>query len=241
MTTATDPQQDSAAATTSPHAVLFELEGIAGSIRAATFEALKSILSEHDIKLQPAHISRFCLRPTPEMYVEELLEAVGASRLSADKLVDDVRSGIALHLSSQTKKLAGPMAALIDEAHKYGIQLAALSGLPSATATALTESLGLNERGVQVTVIEEQDAHFPRADSWLKLAKSLGKNPFNCGVIATSRAATKSSLSAGMHCVAIPDSYTSHEDFSGADVIIDDLAEMNVEEVMTRLCPHYQD
>ncbi len=73
------------------------------------------------------------------------------------------------------------------------------------------------------------------------VAKSLGKNPFNCGVIATSRAATKSSLSAGMHCVAIPDSYTSHEDFSGADVIIDDLAEMNVEEVMTRLCPHYQD
>lgn len=241
MTTATEKKQDTAATTSSPHAVLFELEGIAGSIRAATFETLKSILGEHGIKLQPAHISRFCLRPVPEMYVEELLEAVGATRLSADKLADDVRSGIALHLSSQTKKLKGPIAALIDEAHKYGVQLAALSGLPSATANGLAQSLGLNERGVQVTLVEEQDHHFPRADSWLKLAKSLGKNPFNCGVIATSRAAAKSSLSAGMHCVAIPDSYTSHEDFGGADIIIDNLDEMNVQEVMIRLCPHYRD
>lgn len=244
MTTATEQraQSDKTPAAESVHALLFELEGLVGSARQATHDILKSILKEHGIDLLPVHIARFCLQPSPSLYVEALLEGLGASRLSADKLIEDLNSGIALQLTSQGNPVAGKVAKLLDEARAHEVSLAALSGSPRATAEALMESLGLNDRNVQLTVIDhEEDEHFPRADSWLKVAKSLGKNPFNCGVIATSQAAAKSALSAGMHCVAIPDQYTSFEDFSGADVIVEDVENMVVRDVLVRLCPHYLD
>jgi beta-phosphoglucomutase-like phosphatase (HAD superfamily) len=245
MTTATEQKSEHNAPTAaeSSHALLFELEGLVGSARQATYEILKSILREHGIDLQPVHVSRYCLQPSPASYVEALLDGVGASRMSADKLVEDLKSGIALQLASQGQPISGPVAALLDEARTHGVPLAAMSGLPRPGAEALMESLGLNERNVKLTVVDHEDdeEHFPRADSWLKIAKSLRKNPFNCGVIATSQAALKSALSAGMHCVAIPDSFTAFEDFSGADLIIEDVADMSVEDVLMRLCPHYRD
>lgn len=244
MTTAAEQQSDRNTPTVaeSAHALLFELEGLVGSARQATYEILKSILSEHGIDLQPVHISRYCLEFSMAASVESLLDGLGATRMSVDKLVEDLQSGLALQLTSQGQPVDGQLAALLDEARANGLPLAALSGLPRPSAEALMDSLGLNHRNVKLTVIDHQDdEHFPRADSWLKIAKLLRKNPFNCGVIATSQVALKSALSAGMHSVAIPDSYTAFEDFSGADLIVEDVKEMDVKQVLSRLCPHYRD
>ena len=76
MTTATEQraQSDKTPAAESVHALLFELEGLVGSARQATHDILKSILREHGIELLPVHIARFCLQPSPSLYVEALLE-----------------------------------------------------------------------------------------------------------------------------------------------------------------------
>jgi len=242
MSTATECEQSAiqnAAGEESRYAILFELEGIAGSGRQATYEVLKSILGEQGISITPVHISRFCSRPSPEQYMEELLESVSATRQSADKLAEDARSGIAMQLSLKANSLPDPITNLLKAAGDQGIPIAALTALPKATAEALMENLGMNHLGVQLFVAEQtDDEHFPRADSWLKIAKALNRSAFHCGVIASTHAASKSALSAGMRCVAIPDHFTAFEDFSGANAIIEDISQANADEVLLDLCPH---
>lgn len=242
MSTATDQDQSTtqeAETAESRYAVLFELEGIAGSGRQATFEVLHSIFGEQGHEILPAHVSRFCLRPAPEQYMAELLDAVGANRQSASKLVEDARSGIAMQLSSKTTSLPDPVKALLQAAKNSGAPLAALTALSKATAEALMESLGMNELGVELFAVENpEEGHFPRADSWLKVAKVLNRSPFDCGVIASTHDACKSALSAGMRCVALPDRFTAFEDFSGANATVEDLGAAKAEDVLLDLCPH---
>lgn len=224
----------------SRYAVLFELEGIAGSGRQAAYEVLRSLLAEQGFEVDPAHISRFCLHPEPEVYVPVLLEALGAGRQAVGKLVEDVRSGIAMQLVSKSTTLPGATRKLLEAAREAKAPLAALTALPEATAEALMDNLGLKELGVRLFPVEnnEEDDHFPRADNWLKVAKTLNRSPFDCGVIATTHAACKSALSAGMRCVALPDVFTACEDFSGANGIVESLDAVRVGDVLLDLCPH---
>ena len=223
----------------SRYAILFVLEDIGGSARQAMFDVLRSILGDQGVKLSPVHISRFCLNDSPDRFVEPLLGALKVSKLSTSKLVEDIKSGIAMQLSNQTASLPEPMAAVLDAARSAGIELAALSALPQAAAETLMETLGLNTRGVQLTVRDaSQDDHFPRADQWLMLSKKMSKSPLDCGVVATCQSVLKSSISAGMRCVAAPDTFTMHQDFSGANAVYEHGEESDASDLISVLCPH---
>lgn len=226
----------------SRYAVLFELEGIAGSARQAAFEVLKRILGEHGIEVLPAHISRFCIHPSPEIHLDALLEALGGSHLPVDKLTEEARAGIAKELSFATGSLPDSVRGVFDLARRHGVQLATVSSLPQAGAASLMNGLGMSEWGVRLNC-ETHDGgpHFPRPDSWLKLAKLLNREPLHCGVLATSQSAAKSALSAGMHCVAIPDRFTAFQDFGGVDVVVEAENEVGPDEILRALCPHFDD
>jgi beta-phosphoglucomutase-like phosphatase (HAD superfamily) len=85
------------------------------------------------------------------------------------------------------------------------------------------DKLGLDEKGTVVLSNGSQDKHLPSSDSWLKLAKSMKVPASCCVVIASSSRACKAALSAGMRCVALPDKFTSFQDFGGADFVLESL------------------
>ena len=236
MTTAAETNPASEApAQVSRLAVLLSLEGVAGSERHATFHVLVSILGDRGAKLSPAHVSRFCLSSSPESYLDDLLAAIHVPRQAADNLAEDVRGGIAMRLSSKSASLPKGLREILEAArNETGARLAALSGLTQATTAALMESLGLGDLGVELSVLhrDEEDV-FPRADSWLKLAKNVGRSPQECVVIAGSQIEAKSALSAGMRCIAVPDTFTAFQDFGGANLVVDDLDDVSMDEVRT--------
>lgn len=226
----------------SKYAVLFVLEGVSGSERQATFDVLTSILQDQGVKIIPAHVSRFCLESQPEEYLPNLLGEVGASRLSVDKLAEDVRGGIAMQLGSRSVSMPGRIREFLHFAKEKDLELAAISALPQTSAMALMESLGIADLGVELMVMDhDSDQHFPRADSWLKLARSLKKSPKECSVVAGGRMEVRAAISAGIRCVAIPDQFTAFEDFSGSNAIIEDVEGFSLEDLLDALCPHLQD
>ena len=242
MTTKTDAaapaaQEDNPA---SAHAVLFMLEGLAGVGHKATFDVLTSILGEQGLKFTPVHMSRYCLHRHPELYLAELLEALDAGRQSAAGLMEDIKSGIEMQLSSKGQALPKGLSAILKELKNQGVELAAVTALPEGPAKALSSHLGLEELGARLVIMESDpsDEHdFPRADTWLKLAKNLKKNPLYCAVLAGDMATCKSALWAGMRCVVVPDSYAAFQDFGGADAVIDDIDEADTVEIVKLLCP----
>ena len=104
-----------------------------------------------------------------------------------------------------------------------GALLGALSGLDEATATKVMDKLGLSEKETTVLASASEDRDTPTTDAWLRLAKSMNAPASCCLVIASSARSCKAALSAGMRCVVLPDKFTSFQDFSGADRVLDAL------------------
>lgn len=225
-------------AKTHTYAILFELEGFAAEGRAATFQVLKALVREHGKTLDPVLFSRYCLHAFPEKYLPALLQTLGLSKQLATKLAEDVRNGTFMELQAKAAAVTGPLADLLRLAKQNGVALAAISAFPEDRARSLLNGVGLAEFGTQLFCFPEVEDAFPRADCWLKVAKSLGKLPVHCSVLAGSQAAAKSAISAAMNCVALPDAFTSFQDFGGVAACYDSVAELAPKELLPMLCPH---
>ncbi|MBN1269928.1 MAG: HAD hydrolase-like protein [Kiritimatiellae bacterium] len=234
------PSKEQPAAPQTPEplfAVLIELEGVAFNGRKAAYELLRDALKEQRIDFSPTHFSRHCLLAAPDFYVANLLEALGAKKTSAEKFIEDIKSGLDMFYASSQVKLDKHVLHVIEEARKRNIAVGVLSALPRETASMLMSRLGLKEQGGQLFTFDDVEAEYPRADTWLKIAKAMSKSPRACVVFAGDAQSCRAALAAGMHCVALPDEFTAFQDFGGADMVLDDLGEMAPGELLDAVLP----
>jgi len=234
---------DKSAETASPqaaesrYAVLFELDTVAVWGRSALYDVLSGILAEHKIKLTPVQFARYAHHSDPASYLPALLADVGAKKLVPAKVAADLANGLAMYYTSDEARLQPALEALVKEAAKQSIALAAISALGAAAAEALVEKLGLGKFGVRAFTFEASDEPFPGADCWLKMSKSLQKSPRNCMALVSSGISCRSALSAGMHGVALPDRFTVHQDFGGADALVEPGGKMSAAALIEEFLP----
>jgi HAD superfamily hydrolase (TIGR01509 family) len=69
----------------------------------------------------------------------------------------------------------------------------------------------------------------PAPDSYLEAAKQLGVDPRNCIVFEDAQSGVESAYNAGMYCIAVPNKYTRHQDFSKAGLVVPSLLELTPE------------
>ncbi|MBT8045572.1 MAG: hypothetical protein KJN67_00270, partial [Pontiella sp.] len=84
---------------------------------------------------------------------------------------------------------------------------------------------GLDALGVELIVPDEVKESFPRADDWLKILKQCDKEHATLVAVVSSQIACKGALTAGAACIVVPDEYTVFQDFSGAKMVLDSLAD----------------
>ena len=70
---------------------------------------------------------------------------------------------------------------------------------------------------------EHVENYKPHPDIYLESAKRLKVNPSECLVLEDSGFGVESGKAAGMKVIAVPNKYTSHQDFSKADLIVNSL------------------
>ena len=176
-------------------AVLFELENVAVKGRQVVFDVLGSVLADKGIKLTPAMFSRHCHESSLKQFLPALLASEGRTRLSEDKLQEEIAEGIRLSLTGGSPKIESGLASVLDKAKKKGVLIGALTGLEEETAGQLTQKLGLSDAGIHMLSQVSEEKTFPSADAWLKLAKNMAVLPQLCMVIATSSTGTARSAS----------------------------------------------
>jgi mannitol-1-/sugar-/sorbitol-6-/2-deoxyglucose-6-phosphatase len=235
-----DPVQKSPAETEAPaaptKALLFQLEDIAVEGRKATFSVLKKLLGEHKVDLPLPLFSRYCLNFTLESGISRLLQEIASPKIETEKLINEARSEIVEKLSKQGEINPG-LTKILRGAADQKVSIGVTSGLPEADAQALCAKLGLQNLGAIVFAYKENGNHFPSAKIWLRTAKTMNLKARNCAVIGASAAACKSALAADMRCLAVPDEYTSFQDFSGAETVLESLGDLTVAEVYDMLFP----
>lgn len=85
--------------------------------------------------------------------------------------------------------------------------------------------------GLDVSVVK------PAPDIFLKAAELLGVSPANCLVLEDAEKGVIAAHRAGMRCIAIPNDYTRHHDFSKATRICRSLSEVTPELIQNLVRP----
>ena len=131
-------------------------------------------------------------------------------------------------IESGTLPLRPGVKRLIDEAITEGVKLAVCSTSNERAVNTIVRILLGEERKNRFDIILAGDIvsrKKPDPEIYQLCLKHLRSDPSQCVVIEDNRNGLLAALSAGMHCIITTNSYTEDEDFTGADLIVDQLGD----------------
>lgn len=222
---------------TAREVLFFELETFAASGRQAMFDVLKKVMKSKDMDVTQALFAKCGLTSRPAAAIQAMIDDSGRNLTTGDQLAEQAENALKKFFADEAE-LNTALPALIKAAQKMDIEVVALSPWNEEQASALMKKLGLDELGVELVALDCKEAVFPRADHWLRLLKQREQDTIPVIALVSSAAACRGALTAGATCVAVPDSYTSFEDFSGAKIILDSLDEMKPAELLEMVSRH---
>ena len=203
-------------------AILFEFDNLAIAGREIAFAVAKRVFGAKGVAVTHAVYAQHMLDRPPAAYLHRLLKSCNKTRLSEDKLASELTDGMAKALAGIPPKASPGLKQLLDVAGRRGDALGAFSFHPRATVEAILERCGLGDAGVSPVCVTGGGAASDR-DAWLRAAASVSVAPQHCIAIATSARSCAAAVSAGIRTVAVPDLYTSFQDFGGADLVVDEI------------------
>jgi beta-phosphoglucomutase-like phosphatase (HAD superfamily) len=216
-------------------AVLFELENLSIAGREVIYATLKRELATKGVKMAPFMFSRYCLAACLKNGIGNLLASVGKSRISKDKVFEDVRCGVKAGLLSGPVRPAPGVGKLIRRAKDEGVAVGALSCLDAESAALLISRMGLDRDVPHVLPFACEERSHPTADAWLRLARKMDLSPVSCVAVATCNISCRAAVSCGMFCAVVPDAFTAFQDFGGADFVADTLNDDTVDRIFALL------
>ncbi|MBC8206335.1 MAG: hypothetical protein ISR85_02325 [Kiritimatiellales bacterium] len=229
--------KETAEKSTAREVLFFELETFAASGREAMFDALKKVMKSKELDVTQALFAKCGLTSRPAAAIQAMIDDSGRNLTTGDQLADQAETALKKFFADGAE-LNAALPALIKAAQAQGIEVVALSPWGEEQAAALMKKLGLDELGVELVALDCKEAVFPRADHWLRLLKQREQDTIPVIALVSSAAACRGALTAGATCVAVPDQYTSFEDFSGAKLILDSLGEMKPAELLDLVSRH---
>ena len=199
--------------------VLIDTEPVWRAAQSAVFAGFGVALSEKDLldstgqpieELIPVWRRR---ASAPEPSGTELTDAE-----TADLIIDRVIA----HVTAEGRPMPGVTAA-IALFERCGLRLAIASSSPLRLIDAVCDRLGLTRITVRCSAMDEARGK-PAPDVYLTAARRLGVAAANCLALEDSPAGVASARSAGMRCVAVPDSLlTADPRYREADLVLGSL------------------
>jgi HAD superfamily hydrolase (TIGR01509 family) len=178
-----------------------------------------------------------------ERYGELLLTAGGKERMrrhfdetgwpsghdDRDALIAELhklKTNIFMDLISTGKLPLRPgIARIVDEAIAAGITLAVCSTSNERAVQAVVDVMLGSARSAKITVFagDVVAKKKPAPDVYDLAADTLSLKPANCMVIEDSNNGLRAAKAAGMRCIVTKSTYTTDEDFTLADKVVDNL------------------
>jgi HAD superfamily hydrolase (TIGR01509 family) len=205
-------------------ALIFDLDGLLADTERLHCQAYQMTFLEHGITLQELDYCEHWVR-----FGRGITDWVTLNNLAIDP--DALRLRKSEHYCALLNSSLCPMDGALEllDAFHGQIRLALAS---SSYRDAINGVLaGLNMAHFFDVVVSGLDvaAVKPAPDIFLKAAHDLGVRPEECIVLEDAEKGVLAAHSAGMRCIAVPNDYTRHHDFSRATRICSSLKEITAE------------
>lgn len=222
---------------TAREVLFFELETMGVDGRKTMFNVVQKVMKSKDMDVTPMLFSKCGITARPGAAIQALIDDSGRNLTTGDQLAEQAETAMKKFFADEAE-LNPALPPLIRAAQEKNIQVVALSPWGDEQASALMNKLGLDEMGVELETVDCKDAVFPRADHWLRILKQRDQDLIPVIALVTSVGVCRGAMTAGATVVAVPDDYTSYEDFSGAKMILDSLGDIKPAELLDLVCRH---
>jgi HAD superfamily hydrolase (TIGR01509 family) len=125
--------------------------------------------------------------------------------------------------------------AWLDEADRLGLATAIASSSPAAWVEGHLDRLGLRGRFQVLACYRPGVAAKPAPDLYLEACAGLGVDGRDAVAVEDSPHGIAAAKAAGLRCVAVPNDLTGQLDLSGADLVVERMAEVGLGEILGRL------
>ncbi|MCA1809646.1 MAG: hypothetical protein ABR497_04860 [Kiritimatiellia bacterium] len=231
----TEAAQGKKSSRTEVPCLVFDLEYTAYPGGDSMYRALEASLKKRDIELTPVLFARHGLAcPTPRR-LNRLLESLGQEKHKTEELAEEIDKHFrqALEDSQPSQHLCK----VLQEAAANKTPLGVISGLDEELTRALIDRLKLPTEPLLLHQAWREINGRTRPEPWLQLAVALQAVPSQCVALTACAAAANSALVAGMHCVVIPDNHSAFQDFGGADMVIENPRELQLQPLLALVTP----
>ena len=204
--------------------MIFDLDGLLADTECLHCRAYQMALLEHGIKLDDTDYGEHWVR-----FGKGIADWVTMQELSLDPHA--LRTRKAQHyqdlLASSLRPMDGAMDLLKFFHGKTKIALASSSYRDAVDG--VLAGLGIARFFDVIVSGLDVERVKPAPDIFLKAAERLEVEPANCLVLEDAEKGVIAAHQAGMRCIAVPNDYTRHHDFSKATKICSSLKEITAE------------
>jgi HAD superfamily hydrolase (TIGR01509 family) len=205
-------------------AAIFDLDGLLADTECLHCRAYQLALSEHGIDLQDTEYAEHWVR-----YGNGIVDWVSLRGLTLDPHALRLRK--ASHyidlLASSLRPMDGALELL--EFLRGKVRIALASSSYRDAVEGVVSGLGIGRFFEVVVTGLDVERVKPAPDIFLKAARDLGVPPSECLVLEDAEKGVIAAHRAGMRCIAVPNDYTRHHDFSLATKICASLREVTPE------------
>jgi HAD superfamily hydrolase (TIGR01509 family) len=216
-------------------AIVFDFDGLIVDTEIAVYESWRAAWAERGIELTKQEWSH-CIGAVGTFDpISELEQRSGwpftdeeaqRRRDRRDEILaaEPIRPGIVEHL---------------DAAHAQGIKTAIASSSSHEWVSGNLAALHLTARFSHLVCYESDGLLLakPAPDLYQAALAHLGAEPHAAIAYEDSPHGVTAAKAAGLRCVAVPNGLVRHFDFTHADLVVDSLADITLEEVLAALSP----
>ena len=123
----------------------------------------------------------------------------------------------------------------IDDAMSLGLKLGVASSSTKEWVEGHLERLGLRPHFGSVRSRDHVGAKKPDPAVYIAALQQLGVPANQAVALEDSAHGLHAAKAAGMQCIAVPSTHTRHMDFTGADLVVDSLAEHSLQTLLSML------
>ncbi|MGI6087972.1 MAG: HAD hydrolase-like protein [Kiritimatiellia bacterium] len=215
--------------------LVFELETVAFNGGQAMYEVTEAAFKAREFQLTPEIFIRFNLSHPTSRVLQHMATEMEVNLSDIEAMSEEIAEQWQQKLAQSAPNPV--VSKLLGDAAGQGISLGALTTLPEESALGLIKALALK---VEVALIKLPSAGCngrPRQEFWVKLARQMQVAPAQCVALAGSAPTAQAAVMAGMHVVALPDTFNAFQDFGGADMVFEKPEALPLKEIMALTAP----
>lgn len=204
--------------------VIFDLDGLLADTERLHYQSYQEALLQHGIKITDAQYTEHWIRAgkgivdwTQEKGVP--LDIPAVRRQKAKRYLELVESS--------ARPMEGALSLLERLSGRKKLALASASHQDSVDC--VLRCLGITRYFDVIVSGNNVPRSKPFPDIFLYTAQQLGVEPSECVVLEDAEKGVLAARQAGMQCIAVPNGYTRHNDFSQATKVVFSLNEVTLE------------